>query len=358
MPPVHASTWPRPPQWRETLDSLCAPRSPHNRVSRPASATAIARIRGAAPAWIEDQATSMLQARATGSSTPPLRRSSWRPCKCTGRRSPARFAAAEVRALDVPGLCPLCGTLPVASIVCAHSPYQGYRYLHCALCATEWHMVRSALHVSAAPRARTSLTSRSKADTADETMSRTGDGGRARGDLRAMPWLSQDPLSGKGSRGRPLADDLASLALDLLLGEQGYHRASSNPLLWLPNATGHREPRIVARAGHADIPSLDRLLNDGAFAALLARYSRTQVTAALRCELGALRQRACRGGCCLQPRLAAARRSRQMSTRACSGARGRGCVPVFNLTRHGIAYQSWARALLGDARGAIRVCMR
>ena len=30
----------------------------------------------------------------------------------------------------------------------------------------------------------------------------------------------------------PVADDVASLALDLLLSEAGYHRASSNPLLW------------------------------------------------------------------------------------------------------------------------------
>ena len=30
----------------------------------------------------------------------------------------------------------------------------------------------------------------------------------------------------------PVADDLASLALDLLLSEAGYHRASGNPLLW------------------------------------------------------------------------------------------------------------------------------
>ena len=30
----------------------------------------------------------------------------------------------------------------------------------------------------------------------------------------------------------PLADDLATLSLDLLLGESGYHRANSNPLLW------------------------------------------------------------------------------------------------------------------------------
>jgi FdhE protein len=28
------------------------------------------------------------------------------------------------------------------------------------------------------------------------------------------------------------ADDLASLALDLLMSEAGYHRASGNPLLW------------------------------------------------------------------------------------------------------------------------------
>ena len=30
----------------------------------------------------------------------------------------------------------------------------------------------------------------------------------------------------------PVADDLASLALDVLMGEAGYSRASGNPLLW------------------------------------------------------------------------------------------------------------------------------
>jgi FdhE protein len=32
----------------------------------------------------------------------------------------------------------------------------------------------------------------------------------------------------------PVADDLASLALDLLLSEAGYRRASANPLLFSP----------------------------------------------------------------------------------------------------------------------------
>jgi FdhE protein len=35
----------------------------------------------------------------------------------------------------------------------------------------------------------------------------------------------------------PVADDIASVALDLLLGEAGYHRTRSNPLLWLPKTT-------------------------------------------------------------------------------------------------------------------------
>ena len=45
----------------------------------------------------------------------------------------------------------------------------------------------------------------------------------------------------------------------------------------------------------ADIPSLDRLLNEADFAPALTRYSRTQVTAALREALAALRRRAVLG---------------------------------------------------------------
>ena len=55
----------------------------------------------------------------------------------------SRFAVADVQPLDIPGICPVCGTLPVASIIRTEQPYQSYRFLHCALCATEWHMVRT-----------------------------------------------------------------------------------------------------------------------------------------------------------------------------------------------------------------------
>ena len=36
----------------------------------------------------------------------------------------------------------------------------------------------------------------------------------------------------------PVADDLASLTLDMLMGEAGYSRASGNPLLWQHEQAG------------------------------------------------------------------------------------------------------------------------
>ena len=40
------------------------------------------------------------------------------------------------------GLCPVCGSHPMASVVRIGGAQQGLRYLVCALCCSEWHMVR------------------------------------------------------------------------------------------------------------------------------------------------------------------------------------------------------------------------
>src|SRR6202790_3482451 len=62
MPPIHAATWPRASQWRETLEFLCAALAA--RTGFPAGVSdSIATIRRATPAWIEAQATSILEAR-------------------------------------------------------------------------------------------------------------------------------------------------------------------------------------------------------------------------------------------------------------------------------------------------------
>ncbi len=232
MPPIHAATWPRAPQWRETLEFLCAALAAQT--GFPAGVSdSIATIRRATPAWIEAQATAILEARNDAVDI-PVATVVMAALQVHWIALTAHFAANQVKALDVPGVCPLCGSLPVASMVCAHSPYQGYRYLHCALCATEWHMVRvlcSQCGASGKHIAYYSLEGNASGKSSSE------EGGAA---VRAETCeqchgyrkiLYQEKDTGV----EPVADDVASVALDLLLAEEGYHRASGNPLLWLPN---------------------------------------------------------------------------------------------------------------------------
>jgi len=232
MPPIHAATWPRAPRWRETLEFLCAALAAQT--GFPAGVSdSIATIRRASPAWIEAQATSILEARtdaieiAAATVVMAALQVRWIALA-------AQFAADQVKALDVPGVCPLCGTLPVASMVCAQSPYQGYRYLHCALCATEWHMVR--VLCSQCGASGKNIAYYSLAGNAADKSPSEGGGAAVRAETCEQCHGYRKILYQEKDTGvEPVADDLASVALDLLLAEEGYHRASGNPLLWLPN---------------------------------------------------------------------------------------------------------------------------
>jgi FdhE protein len=234
MPPIHASIWLRAQCWRETLESLCAVLAAQS--GFPAGVSdSIATIRSATAAWIETQARSLLDAQndAIDVHVAPLVMAA---LQVHGVALAGNFVAAQVRPLDIPGVCPLCGMLPVASIVYAQSPYQGYRYLHCALCATEWHMVRvqcSQCGASGEDIAYQCLDSEAAANGPSEkgrAAVRAETCEQCRG-YRKILYQENDPGV------EPVADDVASLALDLLLGEEGYHRVSNNPLLWLPNAS-------------------------------------------------------------------------------------------------------------------------
>jgi L-seryl-tRNA(Ser) seleniumtransferase len=101
--------------------------------------------------------------------------------------------------------------------------------------------------------------------------------------------------------------------------------------------------RVPARP--ADIPSLDRLLNDGAFTALLARYARTLVTTALRSELETLRHCALGGVLSagdLSPEAIARRVDAGLTQRTQPRLR-----PVFNLTGT-VLHTNFGRALLSE----------
>lgn len=58
-------------------------------------------------------------------------------------RLAASLPAQALRLLPGPGLCPCCGSTPVAGVVTASGRTPGTRYLTCSLCATAWNHVRA-----------------------------------------------------------------------------------------------------------------------------------------------------------------------------------------------------------------------
>ena len=218
LPPLHVMSRPRDKHWRDLLQALCD--SMAALPDLPASARDVCnRVRHCEPAWIEQQADVLLAARTTevDIALAPFLMAALQVCWVDLASQLTCDDAAEV---DVQGVCPMCGTLPVASVVRTNQRSQGHRYLHCALCATEWHMVRVTCSQCQSTRG---ITYQSIEGGPDAIRAECCEECRS---YRKIFYQEKDPEV------EPVADDLASLALDLLLGEAGYRRSSGNPLLW------------------------------------------------------------------------------------------------------------------------------
>jgi len=130
-----------------------------------------------------------------------------------------QLTTAQLQRLDAHGVCPCCGSPPVASIVRLGAAINNLRYLHCSLCNTEWNVPRAtctvcdtdkgvALHELAGGKGTV------RAETCDTCKS-----------YLKIVYQDKDP------RVDPVADDLATLALDMLVDEAGYGRSGPNLLL-------------------------------------------------------------------------------------------------------------------------------
>ncbi|MFT3719484.1 formate dehydrogenase accessory protein FdhE [Pseudorhodoferax sp.] len=116
-------------------------------------------------------------------------------------------------------VCPVCGSLPVASVLRIGGEAGGHRYLHCGLCATEWHMVRvKCSHCESTGGVRYQGVDGAPPVVLAETCAQCRT-------YRKIVNQEKDPFA------EALADDLASITLDLLMGETEFARASGNPLL-------------------------------------------------------------------------------------------------------------------------------
>ncbi len=117
----------------------------------------------------------------------------------------------------------MCGSHPVASVVRIGGAQQGLRYLVCSLCASEWHMVRVKCSACGSTKGISYLgldggSEAIKAECCDECKT-----------YLKIFYLEKDTSL------VPAADDLATLALDMLVDQEGYNRIGPN-LLFLPGA--------------------------------------------------------------------------------------------------------------------------
>lgn len=139
----------------------------------------------------------------------------------------AQFAERDVPYVDPATICPICASEPVASVQYAGGPAAGHRYLSCASCATQWHLVRvQCTHCQ------------STGSIQYQGIEGAGEGKNAAPAIQAETCGNCKTYRkiidlDKAPEAEPLADDLASLMLDLLMGETEFSRASPNPLLYV-----------------------------------------------------------------------------------------------------------------------------
>jgi FdhE protein len=198
------STWRR--MLSEVLGAADAPDLP------PAARAAIASLDPADVARVEALADLQLAGVAAPSelATAPF----------VGAALQAWFGALAAR-LEPPaagtasGTCPICGAQPVAGVIDATTRL---RFLSCGLCGTEWNVPRLTCVACEADAQLTYFHV-----VGDERVQ-----AEACGACRGYLKLFDLEVAGDVD---PVADDAATLALDLLMAEEGYRRVGPSPLL-------------------------------------------------------------------------------------------------------------------------------
>ena len=120
---------------------------------------------------------------------------------------------------DAPTVCPCCGSRPVASIVRMGAAETGLRFLHCSLCSAEWQMSR--------------IQCTSCESTKGIEYQMVKDGAKAAqaetceecATYLKIFYMEHDPQV------EPVADDLASVTLDLLVADTEKLRSGQNLML-------------------------------------------------------------------------------------------------------------------------------
>jgi len=212
MPPLAPAGLARPDGWHETARDLARTVQPG---LPQAGQAALQRILDKPDAWLDEQATRLFEGdmqHLDAASAPVIGAAlqvHW--VHLARQLDPAQVARPEH-----PNLCPVCGSHPVSSVVRIGGAESGLRYLHCALCSSEWHVVRA--KCSNCDNTRGIAYYHLEGDA---TVVRAESCPECRTYLKTVH-QDKDPLAD------PVADDLASLTLDLLMDETGYAKSGIN----------------------------------------------------------------------------------------------------------------------------------
>ncbi len=133
-------------------------------------------------------------------------------------RQAARLEAERLVAVG-DGVCPACGAPPVASLVVGWPGAENSRFCTCSLCSTLWNYVRVKCTLCGSTKG---ITYRQVEGSDGNIRAETCDS--CRGYVKILQQHQHPALD-------PVADDVASLALDLLVRELGYRRGAVNPFL-------------------------------------------------------------------------------------------------------------------------------
>lgn len=216
MPIFGRSDWPRDRHWQSGLDAVLAHMA---RTDLPAAASqAIDALAGMPASGREELADGLLAGRADAmplGQTPFLAAA----LEVYWARLAQSLAGVEIRALDPAWLCPVCGSPPLVSLIDAPGLAPRLRYLHCSLCATDWRYLRAACaccgsQKQVAYHAIEGVGGPARAETCDD----------CKGYVKILSCENDNLVD-------PMADDLASAGLDLMIDEAGWHRNIPNPFL-------------------------------------------------------------------------------------------------------------------------------
>jgi FdhE protein len=216
IPPISADGHRRDPAWRDGL-ALLLDTTVGEELPSQAAAVA-AKLRGCSAGSIETLADAFLRGVFDEKDVGP---SLWIAAALQVHFTclAGRVSAPALRLLEERSLCPCCGSTSSASVITASGQNPGARYLYCSLCSTAWNYSRAICVACGGSR---TLALRGI----------EGDAGLVRAETCGeCATYSKMVYLAKDMQADPYADDLATLGLDVMVGETGWARHAPNPLL-------------------------------------------------------------------------------------------------------------------------------